>query len=87
MQPQQLTGNESALALLSQIAAIAYSRGAITFADHRAAVEATGMLIHALAPKPETTPDRTDSPAECGGDAVVPDGRKRRKKPGRLTTN
>lgn len=79
MQPT-LTSPETALSILSQAAAAAYSRGAITFADHRAAVIATEVLANALAPKPETATSGTDSPAECGGDAGNADGRKRRKK-------
>ncbi len=87
MQPQQLTPQQ-ALSILSQAAAAAYWQGAITFADHRAAVIATEVLANALAkPQPETTTSGTDSPGECGGDADVPDGRKRRKKSGQLTTD
>ncbi len=79
---QQLTPQQS-LSILSQAAAAAYWQGAITFADHRAAVIATEVLANALAkPKPEAAPSRVDSPGECGGDAVVPDDRSSRQSSG-----
>ncbi len=50
--------------------------------DHEAVAQAAKVLANALAPKPETTSGRVDSPGECGGDVAMPDGRKRRKKSG-----
>ncbi len=73
---------EQALSILLRNASAAHAAGATNANDIEAAVVAAKVLANALAPKPETTTSSTDSPGECGGDVVVPDGRKRRKKSG-----
>ncbi len=62
MQPT-LTSPEVALSILSQAAAAAYSRGAITFQDLEAALVATKVLAEALKPadKP-VSPDSASNP-------------------------